>query len=469
MDSRRRGWLEALVRAAVAPPVSPSEPGARVTTPWEVAKALPIPRTRARLYLRMALRDFGQLTRAGEGLSSGGSPGVFSAVVRELARLSSDLAALLDGGPRGTAGLRALVPLAAALGAFDLAQELHELLSRKVPAEPSQKWWRALESRFEEREASWGGDPYYGLVLHWGAILVDASLVGRLAIDYFHQGSASWRRWERRQDYAQKQKAVLVEVLCLLSVAERQANYSTRRAIYRQVRELGLSNELTRALRARVKQSFERPRPVQSVVADVRGTDLRRLLLEQALLASLVDGHRSRREREFLARLGTALRYAPEAVTRIEAEMGEHYARNRQLVDAFTDEVGGELLGEEWVDSMQRSVERTYERLLVEARETKELSVLLARVARGQALSDDEKRRMRAQLIDLAKAIPALAIFAAPGGVLLLIALAKVLPFNMLPSAFIEGDGDGEREPDPAEPRGGHGGTDGEPPRRRSA
>jgi hypothetical protein len=42
--------------------------------------------------------------------------------------------------------------------------------------------------------------------------------------------------------------------------------------------------------------------------------------------------------------------------------------------------------------------------------------VLLAKAARGQTLTRDERRRMRAQLIDVAKAIPALAIFAAPGG-----------------------------------------------------
>ena len=43
---------------------------------------------------------------------------------------------------------------------------------------------------------------------------------------------------------------------------------------------------------------------------------------------------------------------------------------------------------------------------------------------------------MKAQLIDLAKAVPALAIFAAPGGLLLLPLLAKLLPFNVLPSAW---------------------------------
>ena len=56
--------------------------------------------------------------------------------------------------------------------------------------------------------------------------------------------------------------------------------------------------------------------------------------------------------------------------------------------------------------------------------------------ARGQKLTREERKAMREQLIDVAKVIPALAIFAAPGGILLLIALAKVLPFNILPSAF---------------------------------
>ncbi|HEY1908940.1 MAG TPA: hypothetical protein VGG91_23055, partial [Myxococcaceae bacterium] len=65
-----------------------------------------------------------------------------------------------------------------------------------------------------------------------------------------------------------------------------------------------------------------------------------------------------------------------------------------------------------------------------------ELGVFLGKLAIGQSLTQDERRRMRLELVDLAKAIPALAIFAAPGGLLLLAALAKVLPFSILPSAF---------------------------------
>jgi hypothetical protein len=95
-------------------------------------------------------------------------------------------------------------------------------------------------------------------------------------------------------------------------------------------------------------------------------------------------------------------------------------------------------MGEELVDSMQSTLEKNFQALLNEVKETGELSVLLARAARGQKLSRDEKRRMREQLLDVARAVPALAIFAAPGGVLLLIALAKVLPFSLLPSSFRE-------------------------------
>ncbi len=120
----------------------------------------------------------------------------------------------------------------------------------------------------------------------------------------------------------------------------------------------------------------------------------------------------------------------------IEVEMAEFFARNRSIVDVYKVSPGAGAMGEELVQSMQRTLERNFQRLIREVRETGELSVLLARAARGQKLTADERRKMRAQLIDVAKAIPALAIFAAPGGILLLIALAKVLPFNILPSAF---------------------------------
>jgi hypothetical protein len=118
--------------------------------------------------------------------------------------------------------------------------------------------------------------------------------------------------------------------------------------------------------------------------------------------------------------------------------MAEFYAKNLSVVDVFRVAAGAGKMGEEVVASIQQALEKNFSRLMREVRETGELSVLLTRAARGQTLTREERRKVRAQLIDVAKAIPALAIFAAPGGILLLIALAKVLPFNILPSAFQE-------------------------------
>ena len=74
--------------------------------------------------------------------------------------------------------------------------------------------------------------------------------------------------------------------------------------------------------------------------------------------------------------------------------------------------------------------------IVTEIRQTGEAGQILARAASGAKLTAEERRKVRAQLIDLAKAVPALAIFAAPGGMLLLPLLAKLLPFNILPSAW---------------------------------
>ena len=74
-------------------------------------------------------------------------------------------------------------------------------------------------------------------------------------------------------------------------------------------------------------------------------------------------------------------------------------------------------------------------RLWTEVQQTGELVTLLAR-ARHTALTPAEDAAVRAQIVDIAKAIPALALFAVPGGSILLPLMIRHLPFNVLPSSF---------------------------------
>jgi hypothetical protein len=81
------------------------------------------------------------------------------------------------------------------------------------------------------------------------------------------------------------------------------------------------------------------------------------------------------------------------------------------------------------------AVRRNLDNLVNEIKETHELYTLLMKGAK-QPLSTEEKKKVRDQLTDIIKTIPALAVFALPGGGIILPVLIRLLPFNVLPSSF---------------------------------
>ena len=424
------------------------------TQSYREASPLPAGPARARRYLRGILRETGLLF----GTPSGPAPApvagqgpeeiLFLAVLRTFGRVALDVARLSDAAP-GPRAEQLLLLLAALAGRLDDADEIHRRIERATRQWPlPEKLWARVEEALERRALSLAADPYYGLVLHNGAVYADANLFGRLALAYFTRSSFPREAAERRVHFAAMQKALLVDVLIGLVCAERTPSYPTRRAILRQIDDLQLPDELADTTRDFARRAFVRPPAMRTVLENVRSRDMKRFILEQVLLASLVDGRRSPKELAWTRSLGQQLGFAKDQVRTLELSMAEFYAQHRGVVDVFTLSAGAEVMGEELVDTMSAAVQRNYRKVLKEIRETGELSVLLARAARGQALSRDEKRRMREQLIDVAKAVPALAIFAAPGGLLLLIALAKVLPFDLLPSSFKD-----EPEPDSEPPQ----------------
>ncbi|MBL8957066.1 MAG: hypothetical protein JNK82_40205 [Myxococcaceae bacterium] len=434
----KRGWLQALLTKAVA-----AHTRDETSVAAKRSAALVSPIARARAYLRHALRESGLLygTPSKAGPERGGAEErLFIAVLESLCRIGLDLAYRVVAAP-GPRAEQLLMLFAAMAGRFDEAEDIHrriETAFKKKGWPLPEKLWRRVEEALEARAMSLAGDPYYGLVLHNGALFSDAHLFGRLAISYFSTATFSREAAERRSRFAAQQKALLAEVLIALACAERRPSFPARRAILRQIEDLKLPEDVEETVHDFARRAFERPPSLTKALKTVRTLELKRFILEQALLASLVDGRRSPKEIDFLAALSAELGFTPEERKAHELEVAEFYARHRDVVDVFTVAAGAEVMGEELVDSMQATLEKNFQALLNEVKETGELSVLLARAARGHKLTRDEKRRMREQLLDVARAVPALAIFAAPGGVLLLVALAKVLPFSLLPSSFRE-------------------------------
>jgi len=450
MDLGKAGWLSSILEEAVAAHSGVSTPAVAPGLPETSSSG----RARARAYLRKTLRASGLLygtprentppddatvffgsnaAPASEGRARAPEEQLFLAVVRTLARMALDIALLTSAStpPRED---HLLLLFAMLTGELDVAETLDTKLQKG--GQSTRRLQSKVEAALARRAISLAGDPVYGLVLHNGALYADAQMFGRQAIDYFSRSRFQRAAAQRRIDFAAKQKALLVKVLAGLSCADREPSYATRRAILRQVEDLALPAAIESDLKAAVKMSFEHRLGVRTMVAEVRSKDMQHFILEQTLLASLVDGQRSRGERAFIQELAKALHVSEDELHRLELEMAEFYARHRSVVDVFTVSAAAGVMGEDFVSRIQETLEKNLGRLMQEVRETGDLAVLLAKAARGQTLTRDERRRMRAQLIDVAKAIPALAIFAAPGGVLLLIALSKVLPFSLLPSAF---------------------------------
>jgi hypothetical protein len=300
------------------------------------------------------------------------------------------------------------------------------------------KRWRLVEAALEERAPSLAADPYYGLVLHNGAVYADATRFGRLAVAWFSDLPFPRGTIERLNDFSDRQKALLVAVLVGLVCAERKPSFPARRAILRQIDDLMLPDALADSALEFARKAFERPPSMKKVLAGVRSKDMKRFIVDQTLLASIVDGRRSDAEVQWTRALAARLGFSSQEVTQHDLALAEFYAKHRQVMDVFTLSAGAEVMGEEMVDTIATHVRKNSRALWKEIRRTGELSVLLARVARGYKLNADEKRQVRQQLIDVAKAVPALAIFTAPGGLLLLFALAKVMPFDILPSSFRE-------------------------------
>jgi len=88
------------------------------------------------------------------------------------------------------------------------------------------------------------------------------------------------------------------------------------------------------------------------------------------------------------------------------------------------------------VEEIKELLDKNKKRLIKELRQSKEL-VFLLKKATHEKLSEEEKERIKSQLLDILKGIPAFAVFMLPGGALLLPLLIKLIP-DILPSSFRE-------------------------------
>ncbi len=284
------------------------------------------------------------------------------------------------------------------------------------------------------------GDPIDGLPLHPGARASFRRHLSRVAMGLHRTGLLEPEALVRHRAFAEQERTLLAEALAsLLKAAAPPPGEQLAVLRRRQLGRLGLKGARLRDAR----QAVAAPRTA-GALALATPARMRPFLLEQLLLAQLRAGLTAEPAAEFIETFRDAAGLDAQALVAAQVEAAAQHDDHL----AWFKAVGGpgsewQQLAEAWEETSDEVVERigdavatNYDALTEALHDAGELGQLLARAAGGAPLDAAEKRKVKEQLLDLAKAVPALAVFAAPGGMLLLPLLAKLLPFSLLPGAW---------------------------------
>jgi hypothetical protein len=418
--------------------------GAVASRPPAPVKRLTLDARRAALEEKLRTRGLAYGTGAQDPsveVGADAAPGerAFAHFVGGLVRLCAKAAALSQApwfvpGSAHDEGVRARrAQLLAVLAASDDAETAARLFADPlaVPG-PLEKLAARTATRLARRYLRTGG-PFAGMPLHNGLCAIEARACGTIALAAFGHGRISPGAIASITRAALVSRALLVELLAALSRAQENGKLS-RQGMEQVIRAQRLPVREARALR----RALSDPRDVEQIAPALHSEALRRFMLTQVLLAALMDGDIEPGEFAFVERLARATGVDGQGLAQVEADVAAFYSGNKDALAALRRAETPEGLPHALTTRLEAAVLDNLDRLLQEIRETRELAELLAKAAAGSGLTKSEKVKIREQLIDLAKTIPALAIFAAPGGMLLLPILIKLLPFNLLPSSFVD-------------------------------
>lgn len=159
-------------------------------------------------------------------------------------------------------------------------------------------------------------------------------------------------------------------------------------------------------------------------------------LLDIACLTVWEDHSLDSKESEFMLNTGKDVGFDSTVVNQALDDVQQFIKKNEKTVSFLKDD----NMAVQFYDSMTKVVNklilRNSKRLQKELAESAELVALLTK-STVRDLTQEEKKKVQNQLLDIFKSIPSLAIFILPGGAVLLPLFIKLIP-KLLPSSFDE-------------------------------
>ncbi|MEM6515808.1 MAG: LETM1-related biofilm-associated protein [Bacteroidota bacterium] len=176
---------------------------------------------------------------------------------------------------------------------------------------------------------------------------------------------------------------------------------------------------------------------VEDLIYDITyniGPNEKKYLIDLMCLAIWDDEVLEKSEFQFLKNLAARLELPNSEINDSLIDVSRFRKKNRKTIMFFQQSNPISNFFENSSQLVNKLIRRNSKRLVKELQQSKDLLVLITKSTHTD-LTKEEQKQMYAQIKDILKTIPSLAIFLLPGGAILLPIFAKLIP-NILPSAF---------------------------------
>jgi len=290
-------------------------------------------------------------------------------------------------------------------------------------SKPKQNDFRHAEQSLRKNlflQSRW--DYFWASLFHNSLLFLDAYYFGE-----WRAGRFSNIKWHK-----DAMKMMLLKVLAAAAHANHIIEREERNMFYSFLN----SADLTSGHQQVAKDAFNDGITLDEI--DLRQADtwiLRRYVLELAILMIWSDKVVTEEERGFLSDLSKRLGFSETELDVSLIAIESFVLENWKDVYFLQSKHSFKVISETVVDRISFVVKKNKNSLLQEMRESKELFELVER-SKKESLTEEEKEKVRVQMIDVLKTIPAFVIIALPGTFLTLPLLLKILPREAFPTSF---------------------------------
>ncbi|WP_340152760.1 DUF533 domain-containing protein [uncultured Marivirga sp.] len=264
---------------------------------------------------------------------------------------------------------------------------------------------------------------------HFWASLFQNSL---LFLDTYYFGEWKAARFHNMKWHKDAMKILLLKVIAAAAHANQIIEREEKNMFFTF---LGSSN-LTKSQNKLAKEAFRDGISLDQI--DLRQADtwlLKKYVLELAILMIWADKVVSAEERAFLSELARRLGISEEELDISLIAIESFVIENWKEVYFLQSKHSFQLISETMTTRITFVLQQHKGSIAKEIKSNSELCSLFEK-SKNQQLTEDEQKKMKSQLIEILKSIPAFVTIALPGSFLSLPTLLKILPKDVFPSGF---------------------------------